>query len=126
MNVSGFSSRTRRKSISVSATSPSNFRVNLAPEPPAARRSITSKPMLCRVPSYLLPGLPRPTTSFLMAAAPAPRSPGSLFLLFGARPDQLGLGGGSPLGRRRLRRGGPRHDVHHQQLGIGGHGHPLR
>src|SRR5689334_3271009 len=31
MNVSGFRSKIRRKSISVSATSPSNFRVNRAP-----------------------------------------------------------------------------------------------
>ena len=30
-----------------------------------------SKPMLCRVPWYLLPGLPRPTTSFIVANAAA-------------------------------------------------------
>src|SRR4051812_33157532 len=126
MNVAGFKSRTRWKSMSASASRPSNFRENAAPEPPRARRSITSKPMLCRVPSYLLPGLPRPTTSFLMATAPAPWRPGSLFLLFGACPDQLGLGGGGHLGRGRLGRSGPPHDVRDQQLGVGGHGPPLR
>ena len=66
MKVSGLRSRTRRKSISASAICPSNFRENLAPEPPAASRLTASKPMLCRVPSYLLPGLPSPTTSLNM------------------------------------------------------------
>ena len=37
---------------------------NVELDPPCARRSTSSKPMLCRVPWYLVPGLPRPTTSF--------------------------------------------------------------
>ena len=51
---------------------PSNFRANAAPVPPRASRSTSSKPMLWRVPWYLLPGLPRPTTSFIVAKAAAP------------------------------------------------------
>src|SRR3954452_3657357 len=114
MNVSGFSSNTRRKSISASATRPSNLRENRAPEPPAARRSTASKPMLCRVPSYLLPGLPRPTTSFLMADGPVPSSwrPRRLLLLLlvlilGLAPDDFRLGRGRAFGGlRRGARGG--------------------
>src|SRR4051794_39651181 len=119
MNVSGFRSRTRRKSISVSATSPSNFRANLAPKPPAARRSTTSKPMLCRVPSYLLPGLPRPTTSFSMEVVGSRSSVSAwdsgstlLLLVFALGLDDLGLRGGLGLGRRGgLDRGGAGDDV---------------
>src|SRR5438270_1072276 len=111
MNVSGLRSEIRRKSISVSAIRPSNLRLNLAPAPPSARRSTTSKPMLCRVPSYLLPGLPRPTTSFIMAPNRRPmRRAGhchagirSLFLFLAFGLDDLGLlRGGLGLGLGRL------------------------
>src|SRR5688572_15020079 len=37
----------------------------------AANASTTSNPMLCRVPEYSLPGLPRPTTSFIHVARAA-------------------------------------------------------
>src|SRR5579883_3630975 len=66
MNVWGFRSKTRRKSISVSASRPSNLWENAAEAAPWARRSISSKPTLWRVPWYLLPGLPRPTTNLIV------------------------------------------------------------
>src|SRR5689334_824194 len=31
---------------------------------------MTAKPTLCRVPSYRLPGLPRPTTTFIVVRSP--------------------------------------------------------
>src|SRR5690349_2501506 len=101
MNVVGFRSRTRRKSISASASRPSNLREKSVAEGLRARRSTSSKPILWRVPSYLLPGLPRPTTSFLMTGL-GPR-PGSLLLLLVLLADQLRLGRRTlgPLGRGR-------------------------
>ena len=46
----------------------------------AARPSTTAKPTLCRVPSYLLPGLPRPTTTFMAhGRAPAGSADGRHF-----------------------------------------------
>src|SRR5947208_6048673 len=101
MNVWGFRSRTRWNSMAASASRPSNLREKAAPAPPAARRSTASKPMLCRVPSYLLPGLPRPTTSFLMADGPVPSSWRLrrllllllvLILILGLAPDDFRLG----------------------------------
>ena len=52
----------------------SNLLAKVACEPPCARRSTSSKPILCRVPWYLLPGLPRPTTSLIVAKTTAPGS----------------------------------------------------
>src|SRR6478752_4415872 len=126
MNVSGLRSRTRRKSISHSATRPSNLRVNFAPEPPAASRSMTSKPMLCRVPSYLLPGLPRPTTSFLMGRAAAAAGPGSLLLLvLGLAADHLGLARAADDRARLLGLAGAGGDLDQEQVGVGLDGEPL-
>src|SRR3954466_13178627 len=121
MNVSGFRSSRRRKSISASARSPSNLRAKVAPEPPLARRSTASKPMLCRVPSYLLPGLPRPTTSFLMADGPILASSRRLLLLLlvlvlGLPPDHFRLDRGRALGR--VGRGARGGHVGDRQLGV--------
>src|SRR5262245_23767794 len=107
MNVWGFSKRIRWKAISASASSPSNFAAKFAPAPLWASRSTTAKPTLWRVPSYLEPGLPRPTTSFLMAAGCCrPGGPGSLLLLVLVLALVLRLAADDfRLGGRRLGRG---------------------
>src|SRR5690349_11450255 len=105
-------------------------------------RSTTSKPTLCRVPTYLRPGLPKPTTSFIQgpvsfshcSRGPTPaRSQALLLLLFGwFFLSLLGLAllddfrfrrrrtrrRRSRIRRNRLFLGPQRYDVHDHHLGV--------
>jgi hypothetical protein len=82
MNVMGFSSSSRScppatRDTDPSIASPSNFDLASRSNAPgelthpsrSASVSTSSNPTLCRVPTYALPGLPRPTTSFMESSA---------------------------------------------------------
>ena len=92
---------------------------------------MTSKPMLCRVPSYLLPGIAQAHHQFPHAldvrrprSAGAARGHSSFSLRSGLMTSgcvgRLALGGRGRLGRR-----GPGDDVDQQQVGVGVDGHAL-
>src|SRR5436189_163542 len=99
MNVSGLRSSTFSSPSRTSATCASKRLWKLVAPGASARASITAKPTLWRVPSYFFPGLPRPTTIFMV-----PCGWGGLFrllsLLFLLLADDFGFG------RLRSRRGG--------------------
>src|SRR5687768_4899030 len=69
MKVVGLTTHTRPSGRLHSAVSASDFHGCSVSPWRAARASTTSNPTLCRVPRYRPPGLPRPTTNFILRLA---------------------------------------------------------
>src|SRR6187200_832493 len=96
MYVIGFSNSTFSPSTVHSDVWPSNPALNGDAPFVFATWSTTSKPTLCRLLSYFVPGLPRPTTSFIAPLlCPDPSFLGCFLVRFGLAPDQFGFGGAS-------------------------------